>query len=314
MAIGIMDLFKKESEEAPVTPTTPTIETPTAEVADGNSASAGPTSEEGGSHGGDPRGAQAQAEHAGEENARQDPRSDSHSDLRSCPDSDSSSDSPLEETTPQGKATEPAATDTEVSNKAEKNGWVDWEIGLNSRFLVADISGEDGFFGSPSELLPFAFRIFEALLKDGKNEDKKSAHGALKFLTENYQSFPAQSARPPISKPDIVVPESLKEVAQSKNDPAAKPTKARLPIPALGYFDLNGRVRSYKEWKDAGNPDDWDEEVVWKFDDVWSNITVPIDIAQGFYDGKSYDPQVDHDFARKAQAALQEWLNKKRRR
>ena len=307
--IGIMDLFTKEPKEAPATEVvqneckhSDSVE-PVGGSAETDSAETSASEEEAVANGG------AQTD----ENPR--PTDDS------AVTTDDAQNEASKEVTDE--AQEPNGdTDSEAqkpkvekaTGKAEKNGWVDWEIGLNSRFLVADISGEDGFFGSPSELLPFAFRIFEALLKDGKNEDKKSAHGALKFLTENYQSFPAQSARPPISKPDIVVPESLKEVAQSKNDPAAKPTKARLPIPALGYFDLNGRVRSYKEWKDAGNPDDWDEEVVWKFDDVWSNITVPIDIAQGFYDGKSYDSQVDHDFARKAQAALQEWLNKKRRR
>ncbi|MBR0403008.1 hypothetical protein IJI55_00440, partial [Candidatus Saccharibacteria bacterium] len=231
-----------------------------------------------------------------------------------------------EEAVANGEAQTNEAQESKVekaTGKAEatpdkKGGWVDWEIGLNSRYLIADVSGEDGFFGSPAELLPFAFRIFEAILKDGKNEDKKAAHGALKFLTENYQSFPAPQPAAPVAKRDVIIPESLKEVAQAKSDPAPatakSSTKARLPIPALGYFDLDGRVRSYKEWKDAGNPDDWDEEVVWKFDDVWSNITVPRDIAQGFYDGKSYDLQVDHDFARKAQAALQEWLSKKRRR
>ena len=297
------------------------------------------------------------------ESAKEEPVKEQPSEPEALPsDVIKSTEEMKEEICRQRQASEPESSEPSSNADASEgegegeseSGWVDWNVAIDSRFMVADVTNEDGFFGTPAELLPFVFRVFQAVLNDGDNEDKHAALSALKFLTEHYREYPEPAPQPitksstanvsasgsissrgntigstPVTtggatgarsetfeansrsesaQPEIKIPESLKEMAQAAEE--EKVSHLRLPEPALGFFDENGRVRNYKAWKDAGRPDDWDEEVVWKFGEVLSNLTVPKDVAGDFYDGIKRDPMVDHDFANKAQVALKVWNQK----
>ena len=224
------------------------------------------------------------------------------------------------------------------SEGESESGWVDWNVTIDSRFMVADIVEEDGFFGSPAELLPFVFRVFQAVLNDGTGEDKRAALGALKFLTDHYQEFhgaqpqmappaPAPAPAPvpqpepapqPITtnsrsesaQPEIKIPESLKEMAQAD-------TKSRQSLPTLarGYIDDNGCVHGYPEFRDAGFPAEWDEQVVWRTSDgIYTNMRVSErSLVDDFVRGKKMDPIENPTYANAAQKAQAEWQRRCRR-
>ena len=111
--------------------------------------------------------------------------------------------------------------------------------------------------------------------------------------------------------PEIKIPDSLRDMQQAADDKS----RLHMPMPARGFIDETGRVHSYPEFRNAGYPAEWDEQIVWRFGDgddaILSSMRVPSSIADDFEHGKSLDP-TNTSFANEAQKALQVW-NRRRR-